>query len=38
MKLQLLFLILDLLTLMAIPFVYLLGKLHQRQTKNSILK
>jgi hypothetical protein len=38
MKLHLLFIIMDLLTLMAIPIVYLLRKLRQRQTKNSIVK
>jgi hypothetical protein len=35
MKLPLLFIIMDLLTLMAIPIVYLLGKLRQSRTKDT---
>jgi hypothetical protein len=38
MKLHLLFIIMDLLTLAAIPFVYLLRKLRQRQSKNSLFE
>jgi hypothetical protein len=36
MKLQLLFILMDLLMLMAIPVVYVLGKLRQHKKKGSI--